>query len=93
MSIQQVSAYRVGELVFSTIKEAQKKELLDLSSGDRPPSDAIPPEDQSWVDFIVDHTDEVVAILTCQPKPKAPRKPRSDIGKKRSPKEKPTLPV
>lgn len=85
MSIQSVSAYRVGERVFPTIEEAQKEELLSL----------VVPEGQlekngvvhDTIDRIIVHTDEVVAILTCQPKSKAPRKPRSDIGKKRAKKD------
>lgn len=80
MAIQQVSAYKVGELVFPTIQEAQKKELLDLLLTN---SSSTPEYFQGAVDTIVAHTDEVVAILTCQPKSKAQRKPRSDIGKKR----------
>lgn len=80
--IQQVSAYRVGELVFPTIQEAQKSELealfdgLDKGAGHE--------HAKACAAIVVSHTDEVVAILTCSPKPKATRKPRSDIGKKRA---------
>jgi hypothetical protein len=92
MSIEQVSAYRVGELMFPTIQEAQKSELAALFSV-MPNSGGVPLD--IIASTIVEHTDEVVAILTCQPKAKAksPRKPRSDIGKKRAAKDKATLPV
>lgn len=79
MPIQIVTAYRVGELVLPTIQEAQRKELLDLMCGDKVPTN----NETNAADFMVSHTDEVVAILTCEPKGRAPRKPRSDIGKKR----------
>lgn len=79
MKIQQVSAYRVGEMVFATIAEAQKRELIDLIAGDKLATD----REVEVAQWIVDHTDDVVAILTCTPKA-APRKPRSDIGKKRA---------
>ena len=82
MSIQQVSAYRVGEQVFPTIQEAQKKELNDLVAEGGVMNDA----GKSVIDRIIEHTDEVVAILTCQPRTK---KPRSDKGKKRTPKTAP----
>ena len=71
--IQQVSAYKVGEQVFPTIQEAQRRELVSLLCGD-----AVVPEQIPVIDAIIKHTDEVVAILTCQPKTK---KPRSDKGK------------
>ena len=83
MKIQQISAYRVGEMVFATIAEAQKRELLDLIAGDKVATD----NEIKAAQWMVDNTDEVVAILTCQPKPKAPRKPRADKGKKRAPKD------
>jgi hypothetical protein len=82
VSIQQVSAYRVGEQVFPTIQEAQKKELNDLVAEGGVMNDA----GKSVIDRIIEHTDEVVAILTCQPRTK---KPRSDKGKKRTPKTAP----
>ena len=82
MSIQQVSAYRVGEQVFPTIQEAQKKELNDLVAEGGVMNDA----GKLVIDRIIEHTDEVVAILTCQPRTK---KPRSDKGKKRTPKTAP----
>ena len=82
MSIQQVSAYRVGEQVFPTIQEAQKKELNDLVVEGGVMNDA----GKLVIDRIIEHTDEVVAILTCQPRTK---KPRSDKGKKRTPKTAP----
>jgi hypothetical protein len=76
--INEVKAYRVGEQVFPTIQEAQKEELAKLF-------DSVPPG--KMLDALVEHTDEVVAILTCTPKSKGSRKPRSDIGKKRAPKD------
>jgi hypothetical protein len=82
VSIQQVSAYRVGEQVFPTIQEAQKKELNDLVAEGGVMNDA----GKLVIDRIIEHTDEVVAILTCQPRTK---KPRSDKGKKRTPKTAP----
>jgi hypothetical protein len=80
--IQQTTAYRVGELVFPTIQGAQKKEILDLMCGDKVPTD----NELKAADFIVSRTDEIVAILTCEPRTK---KPRSDKGTKRKPKEAP----
>jgi hypothetical protein len=76
MSIQAVSAYRVGEQVFPTIQEAQKKEIMDLGCT------------TESADLIIAHTDEVVAILTCQPRTK---KVRSDKGTKRKPKTPPAV--
>ncbi len=70
--------YQTGERWFRTIEEAQKEELSNLL-------DSVPPD--KMLDALVEHTDEVVAILTCQPKSKAPKKPRSDIGKKRASKD------
>ena len=81
MSIQTVSAYKVGELVFPTIQEAQKHEIEALFP---PKSDACGFSADEISAVIVAQTDEVVAILTCSPKSKGPRKPRSDLGKKRS---------
>jgi hypothetical protein len=75
VSIQTVTAYRVGEQVFPTIQQAQKEELAKLLDGVTV---------DKMLDAIVAHTDEIVAILTCTPKSKGPRKPRSDIGKKRA---------
>jgi hypothetical protein len=88
--IQQVAAYQVGQLVFPTLQEAQKSELKDLmpdefvhADGNSPGLKVAPDDKNSIADFIVAHTDDVVAILTCQPRTK---KPRSDKGKKRGPK-------
>lgn len=81
--IQQVPAFQVGQLVFPTLQEAQQNELLTLMAGDKAPSDV----EKKAACWMVTHVDEVVAILTCQPKSKGPRKPRSDIGKKRVSKE------
>ena len=83
--IQSVNAYKVGEMVFPTIQQAQKEELISLLTPEG--QIASDQEQVKMVDSIIAHTDQVVAILTCQPKAKAPRKPRSDIGKKRSPKD------
>jgi hypothetical protein len=83
MSIQIVSSYLVGQKLFPTIEEAQKAELTALFE----PWTAIRPDEdlaKKSADKIVEHADEVIAILTCQPKNK---KPRSDKGKKRASKE------
>ena len=78
MNIQMKPAAWIGQQVFPTIKEAQKSELLSIMNGGKDsPSNAIA------VDWMVSHVDEVVAILTCHPSAK---KPRSDKGKKRTPK-------
>jgi hypothetical protein len=77
--ITETKAYRVGELVFRTIQQAQQKEILDLMCGDKVPSDI----ETNATEFIVEHTDQIVAILTCAPKPK--KKTRSDNGVKRGP--------
>ena len=74
--------YRTGEHWFKTIEEAQENELLALMGAENSPTES----DTNSAAWIVAHTDEVVAILTCQPKS---RKPRSDKGKKRSPKTPP----
>lgn len=79
--MKQVTAWQVGTLVFPTIQEAQKSELEALLKSLGEDTSA------ACAAMIVEYTDEVVAILTCQPKPKAPRKPRKDIGTKRKPKE------
>ena len=75
--------YQTGERWFKTIEEAQQNELLALMGAENSPTES----DTNSAAWIVAHTDEVVAILTCQPKSKAPRKPRSDIGKKRAKKD------
>lgn len=49
-------------------------------AGDKIPSDS----ESKAADWMVAHVDEVVTILTCQPRTK---KPRSDKGKKRAPKD------
>jgi hypothetical protein len=85
MPIQITTAYRVGELVFPTIQEAQQSELSTILFSDKPLTEG----EKGLVESIVAHTDEVVAILTCEPKVRAPRKPRSDIGKKRKLKQSP----
>lgn len=83
MPIIEVKAYSVGQQVFPTIQAAQIKELVDLICGEKTPSDSA----QVTANWIVEHADQIVAILTCQPKTK---KPRSDKGKKRTPKTEPT---
>ena len=80
--MKEVKAYQVGTLVFFTIQDAQAYELRTLLTDGTAPTD----ERGDVADYIVKHTDEVVAILTCAPKPKPPRKPRSDMGTKRQPK-------
>ena len=84
--IQSISAYKVGERVFPTIEEAQQNELLALMGAENSPTES----DTNSAAWIVAHTDDVVAILTCHPKSKAPRKPRSDICKKRAKKDETT---
>ena len=80
--IQSVNAYKVGERVFPTIEEAQKSELAALfNKKDGPDAEHLA---MVCAQSVVDNTDEVVAILTCAPKSKAPRKPRADKGKKRA---------
>lgn len=93
MSIQQVSAYRVGERVLPTIQEAQCYELGLLMDKICKDEELTLEKRADVVMALVDHTDEVVAILTCQPKAKAPRKPRKDRGTKRTPKDKATPPL
>lgn len=81
--IQQVAAYQVGQQVFPTIEAAQIQEIRALLQAN-PTHDSEVIEE--YANFIVEHTDAIVAILTCQPRTK---KPRSDKGKKRSPKTDP----
>lgn len=76
MPITEVKAYRVGEQVFPTIQEAQKEELATLLEPSFP---GVNEEQIAKIcEAIVGNTDEIVAILTCQPKSK---KPRSDKGR------------
>jgi hypothetical protein len=77
--MKEVRAFQVGTLVFPTIQEAQQQEIISLMCGEKTATDS----EINAVDWMVAHTDEIVAILTCQPK-STPRKPRSDIGKKRA---------
>jgi hypothetical protein len=72
----------VGERVFPTIEEAQSSEIYKLLIE----AGGLDSEGNATraAELIVANTDEVVAILTCQPSTK---KPRSDKGKKRTPKE------
>ena len=77
--------YQTGERWFKTIEEAQQSELAALfkiTEGFKLNLNDDDPE--KIAEVIVANTDEVVAILTCTPKSKSPRKPRSDIGKKRT---------
>jgi hypothetical protein len=83
--IQQVAAFQVGQLVFPTLQEAQQHEIEALFPVK---ADACGFSVDEISTVIVANTDEVVAILTCQPRTK---KPRSDKGKKRSKKE--TIPA
>lgn len=80
--IQETKAYKVGEMFFPTIQQAQKQELLQLLSDGGEHTEVA----KSVIDSIINHVDEVVSILTDTPKPKSPRKPRSDLGTKRKPK-------
>ena len=48
-------------MVFATIAEAQKRELIDLIAGDKVATD----NEIKAAEFMVAHTDEIVAILTC----------------------------
>ena len=70
-------------MFFPTIQEAQQQEILSLMCGEKTPTDS----ETKAANWMVTHLDEVVAILTAQPKSKALRKPRSDIGKKRAVKD------
>ena len=79
--MKEITAYKVGEQVFPTIQEAQKSELIALFSPW--PNGIDEPHESLAATAVLAHLDEVVAILTCQPK-STPRKPRSDIGKKRA---------
>jgi hypothetical protein len=81
--IEETKAYRVGELVFPTIQEAQKSELAKVLHGLDDGSGTSMAEGAAHI--IVENTDEIVAILTCQPVAKQ-KKVRSDKGKKRTPK-------
>ena len=75
--IQQTTAYRVGESFLPTIQEAQQQEILDLIEARQ---GKLEEGDAHVAKFIVDHADELVAILTCKPRTK---KVRSDKGTKR----------
>ena len=77
MPIVEVKAYSVGQQVFPTIQEAQKSEIMTLFPNQ---ADACGYNADRVASLIVDHTDEIVAILTCTPRAK---KVRSDKGTKR----------
>jgi hypothetical protein len=83
--IQQIPAFQVGQLVFQTLQEAQKSELSALFPA-RNNGAVVGYNLEEITATIIENSDEVVAILTCRPsaKPKTPRKPRSDKGKKRA---------
>jgi hypothetical protein len=81
--IQSINAYKVGERVFPTIEEAQKEELMLLLADGGAHTEVA----KSVINSVINHVDDVIAILTCQPKVKTTRKPRCDIGKKRGKKD------
>jgi hypothetical protein len=83
VNIKQGPAWYIGQQVFPTIQEAQKEELKVLLSDGGAHTEVA----KAVIDSIINHMDEVIAILTCTPKSKGPRKPRSDIGKKRTKKD------
>ena len=75
------AGFRTGQLWFPTIKEPQAAELATLFEG-------LKDQDgrsiaKQCAEAVIEHLDQVVAILTDDPKPTAKRKPRSDIGTKR----------
>lgn len=83
MPIELKPAAWIGTMVFPTIQEAQKAELVALlDKQDGPDATHLA---EVCADSIVRHTDEIVAILTCTPV-KKPKKTRSDKGTKRGPK-------
>ena len=83
--MKEVKAWQVGTLLLPTIQAAQEVELAVLfESMDDGATDH--EKANLCAQRVIDHADDVMAILTCQPKSKAPRKPRSDIGKPRKPK-------
>lgn len=76
-SIERVAGYRVGQQIFTTVEEAQLQALafiIDLS--DKNVALTI-------CRSILDHADEVIAILSEKPELKV-RKRRSDYGAKHS---------
>jgi len=81
--IEKTTAYRVGEQVFPTIQEAQKSELLTLLASK--PMTITKDQALEVCEIIVAYTDEVVAILTCQPKGKKPRADKGKNHKRRTP--------
>jgi hypothetical protein len=83
--IEQRPAYWIGQQLFPTIQEAQRTELqVLLSDGGQHVENGMA---VAVIDSIITHADEVVAILTQEPKVKTTRKPRCDIGKKRGKKD------
>lgn len=79
--IETAPGYKVNQLWFVTIQEAQAAELATLFMG-------LADQDgrciaKQCAEAVIEHLDQVVAILTDDPKPTAKRKPRSDIGTKR----------
>jgi hypothetical protein len=79
--IEIAPGFRVAQLWFPTIQLAQASELATLFDG-------LKDQDgrsisKQCAEAVIEHLDQVVAILTDDPKPTAKRKPRSDIGTKR----------
>lgn len=84
MTITKTMAFKVGEQTFGTFEEAQLHSLTMLFFNMKS-NDACGASAEGIAAFSLDHADEIVEILTCQPDQEKPaRKPRSDKGKKRA---------
>lgn len=73
-SIERVTGYRVGQQIFTTVKEAQIQALASMIDMDLTAASKI-------AGTILDHAAEVIAILSEKPELKV-RKRRSDYGTK-----------
>jgi len=99
ISKQRCLFYFVGDQAFKSLEEAQKadlKKLLESLKEDRITCTGEPKElDESVADWLLANSTAIVDCLTTTPRSRlrgrkthgAERKPRSDIGKKRTPKD------
>lgn len=82
MPIEKTSEKRpgfwAGQTLFPSLRDAQKSELVALFT--KEPSSNPNQESVLFADTVLKNADAVVAILTCAPAAKPPRKPRSDLG-------------
>lgn len=92
MPITKTMAYKVGNETFATFEEAQIAAISDLFKDSyvclpeaTTPMATATKVHEAISGMILDHADELVAIIACKPEEeKKPRKPRKDKGTKRA---------